>query len=115
MSSQATTKNFWKVWSTFQWPEPTPVSFRCYYLDDGTVTLYSMEELPGNYIEVTQKEYVMAQMPAKVIDGKLTVIKPGVVIEKLCPSTAGTTCHSDDICVIQHTGTAWERKKYELN
>ena len=116
MSSQDTTDNFWQVWNNFVWPEPTPVSYRCYYLDDGTVNFYTMEDLPGNYIEVDQKTYVLAPMPARVVDGQLVIIKPKNIVKKLLPSTTGTQCHKNDVSVVvSNNGQFWDLKDYEIN
>jgi hypothetical protein len=116
MSSQETTDNFWQVWNSTVWPEPAPVSYRCYYLDDGTVDFYTMEDLPGNYIEVQQKIYVLAPMPAKVVNGELVIVKPKITIQKLSPSDTGVQCHVDDVSVVVDAdGQFWNYKEYEIN
>jgi hypothetical protein len=117
MSSQETTDNFWQVWASFVWPDPAPVSYRCYYQDDGTVDFYAMEHLPGNYIEVEQHVYVLAPMPARVIDGQLIILKPKTTVQKLKPATdQGTQCHCQDVSVVVNTnGTYWNYQTNEIN
>ena len=117
MSSQDTTDNFWQVWNNFVWPQPPAIFYRCYYLEDGTVDFYTMEDLPGNYIEVEQTVYVLAPKPARVINGKLEITKPTITVQKLAPSfNQGTLCHPQDVSVIvDKNGAHWELKTYEKN
>jgi len=117
MNTNETTENFWQVWNSFTWPEPAPVSYRCYYQDDGTVNFYTMEHLPGNYIEVEQQVYVLAPMPARVVDGRLEIIRPKTTVQKLKPTTGtGTRCHSKDVSVVVGTnGTYWNYQTNEIN
>lgn len=116
VSSQETTDNFWQVWNSFAWPEPAPVSYRCYYLDDGLVDFYTMEDLPGNYIEVDQQIYVLAPMPARVVNGRLEIIQPKTLVQKLAPGTQGTLCHQQDVSVVvNNNGTYWNYQQHEIN
>lgn len=116
MSSQETTDNFWQVWNSFTWPEPKTPSYRCYYLDDGYVDFYTMEDLPGNYIEVEQSVYVLAPKPAQVVDGALVITKPKLFVEKLSPANVGIQCHKHDVSVVvNNNGMYWDYQKYEIN
>jgi len=117
MSGQETTENFLQVWNSFTWPDPVPVSYRCYYQDDGTVDFYAMEDLPGNYIEVDQQTYVLAHKPARVVDGRLEIIKPKTTVQKLKPTTGtGTQCHLKDVSVVvDANGTYWNYQTNEIN
>ena len=116
MTTNKTTENFLEVWNNFKWPEIKPVTYRCYYLDDGSVNFYTMEDLPGNYIEVDQTVYVLAPMPAKVHNGKLVIIKRGTTVQKLTPSSQGTLCHKNNVAVIVNdNGTHWNYQTNELN
>ena len=101
MSDRETTDNFWKVFNGFHWPEARPVFYRCYYHDDGTPDFYTMEDLPGQWIEVTKEIYLMSPHHARVIDGKLKIFEPKKFISKLKPNQLhGTRCDPRDICVI---------------
>jgi hypothetical protein len=55
--SQETTDNFWQAIKEFHWPEPEPIFFRLYYKEDGSPIVYTMEDLPGNYIDVDRDTY----------------------------------------------------------
>jgi hypothetical protein len=114
MSSQETTDNFWQVWNSFKWPEPATPTYRCYYLENGDVDFYTMEDLPGNYIEVDQQSYVLAIKPARVVEGRLKITQPKITVQKLVPDTnQGTQCHHQDVSVIvDQQGTYW---KYQTN
>jgi hypothetical protein len=76
-----------------------------------------MEDLPGNYIEVDQKTYVQATKPARVIDGRLEIVKPKITVQKLKPATdQGTLCHPQDVAVIvDQNGTYWNYQTNEIN
>jgi hypothetical protein len=116
MSDQETTDNFWQVWNSFVWPEPTPITYRCYYLDNGDVDFYTMEDLPGNYIEVDQQSYVLAIKPARVVEGRLIIIKPKKTVQKLLPADHGTLCHRDDVSiVVANNGTYWNYQQHEID
>jgi hypothetical protein len=117
--SQETTDNFWTAWNSMTWSDPVPPSYRCYYLDDGTVDFYTMEHLPGNYIEVTQQQYVLAKKPARVINGQLIVLTPTHSVTKLVPNQIiGTSCHKNDVSVVVSADckhTKWALKQNEIN
>jgi hypothetical protein len=92
-----TEQEFWAI--LLDTPEPQPIFYRAYYNSEGWVECYSMEDRPGNYIDVDQPTYV-ASPYARVINGKLTVIKPTGSIAKLMPSSVGTPCNPQDVCVV---------------
>jgi hypothetical protein len=50
---------------------PPPAEYRAYYREDGSIITYTMQDLPGNYIKVTQDEYAQGRHDARVIDGEL--------------------------------------------
>jgi hypothetical protein len=97
--SELTEKEFWSALKSI--PTPAPVFYRLYYNDDGTPIIYSMEKLPGNYIEVDQQTYVLSAFNVRVVDGKLVYIKPIITVKKLQPNTVtGIACAPHDVCVI---------------
>jgi hypothetical protein len=81
--------------------------------------MYTMEQLPGNYITVDQETYVLAPFNVKVVDGKIVHIKPVVVVKKLQPSgSKGTACDSRDVCVVvmpDQPHTKWKMVNNEIN
>jgi hypothetical protein len=100
--SELTEQEFWEILHNV--PEPVPISYRLYHNDDGTPIIYSMEQLPGNYIEVDQKTYVLAPFNVRVVDSRLTYIKPVVTVKKLQPNKLnGTACDPGDVCVVVNT------------
>jgi hypothetical protein len=112
-----TEEEFWSILRDI--PEPKPVFYRLYYNDDGSPIIYSMEELSGNYIEVDQLTYASAPFNVKVINGKLTYIKPVVTVKKLQPNDSnGTACDPRDVCVVVDTDQTyikWTMVNNELN
>jgi hypothetical protein len=101
-----TTENFWAAWAIPLEP-PSPIFYRLYYDDDGYLLFYSMEDVPGNYIEIDQKTYAESSPRVRVVNGELKHIKTNVVT-KLVPSTKGQACHPTDVCVISNS----EQKQY---
>jgi hypothetical protein len=113
-----TTKNFWEVWNNFEWPEPIPVFFRLYYNEDGTPRFYSMEDLPGEYVEVDAEAYAIASFNVRVVDQKLVHIQQRTLIHKLKPADVGTVCDPRDVCVIvdqTQPNTKWKVTKNEIS
>jgi hypothetical protein len=112
-----TEEDFWKILQAI--PEPKQVFYRLYYNDDGSPIIYSMEHLPGNYIEVDQSTYVLAPFNVRVINGKLVYIKPVITVKKLQPNNLnGTACDPRDICVIVDTTqphVKWTIANNEIN
>jgi hypothetical protein len=97
--SNMTEEEFWQILQAI--PEPTPIFYRLYYSNDGAPIIYSMEELPGNYIDVDQKTYVLAPFNVRVLDNQLTYIKPTITVKKLQPNKVnGTACDSQDVCIV---------------
>ena len=115
--SDMTEEEFWAILKDI--PEPKPIFYRLYYNDDGSPIIYSMEVLPGNYIEVDPSTYALAPFNVKVINDKLTYIKPAITVKKLQPNDRnGTTCDPRDICVVvdtDQTHTKWTMVNNELN
>jgi hypothetical protein len=109
-----TEQEFWAI--LLDVPEPRPIFYRAYYNSDGWVECYTMEDLPGKYVDVDQPTYV-ASPYARVIDGKLTIIKTASVTTKLVPGTNGTSCDPRDVCVVTNAQKTvkWSLKHNETN
>jgi len=96
-----TTENFLKVMSEFEWPDPVPVTYRLYYNEDGSPKCYTMELLPGKYVEVDRELYLTCPWNVRIVDEKLHIVPSAVTVKKLQPnSTNGLACHPQDICVV---------------
>lgn len=95
-------------------PEPKAVSWRLYYDAEGRPITYSMEALPGNYIEVDAATYQRGPLNVRVIDGELKYIKQSWS-QKLVPGDVGTACHPSDVAIVVDREPAqhWSRKLYE--
>ena len=97
-------------------PEPKPIFYRLYYQDDGSFLCYSMEDLPGKYIEIDLATYQLYQSNVCVVDGKLVVIPKTTTIKKLQPSEHGTPCDPLDVCLVVDSNAPhinWSLKHHE--
>jgi hypothetical protein len=109
-------EDFWSILQDI--PETKQIFYRLYYNNDGSPIIYSMEALPGNYIEVDQSIYVLAPFNVKVSNGKLVYIKPVVTVKKLQPDIDGTACDPQDVCIvvnIDQPHIKWTTVSNELN
>lgn len=100
----------------FEWPEPQPVIYRLYYQDDGTPICYSMEDQPGNYIDVDPMTFAKASMNVRVVNGKIKDLSRVTSTTKLVPSENGTACHVNDVTIVvdpTEPHTKWSNKNYE--
>ena len=113
--SEMTPEEFWAILHAPV--EIKPIFFRLYHDADGDPICYSMEDLPGNYIEITLEEYHLSSPTVRVVDGKLKEIKLAGLVKKLIPSDHGTLCDPRDICVVTDSqpNTKWSIKTYETN
>jgi len=115
--SPMTPEEFWSVLHNM--PLSPPVFYRLYYSDDGAPIMYSMEDGPGNYIDVDPQTYAIAPFNVRVVDNKLTYIRPKTAIKKLQPAIAdGIACDLRDVCVVVDTGqphTKWTMVNNEIN
>ena len=110
-----TTENFWKAWAE-PVAEPVPVFFRLYYDEHGHPVAYSMEHLPGNYIDIDAETYKCSSLHVRVIDGKLVHVTPKKTVTKLVPGQSGTPCLPDNISIVvdpQQPHTKWSLKSHE--
>jgi hypothetical protein len=119
MGAKETTENFWEVWNNYVWPEPKPASYRLYYKEDGSPDFYTMEDLPGTWIEVPQQIYILSPGNVRVSNGVLKFLPTTECFQKLRPSTegTGTRCDPRDICMVVDNdcpGTHWKLEENEI-
>jgi hypothetical protein len=93
--------------------------FRLYYDDKGKVLFYSCEKPEGNYIVVDATTYAIGRPDLRVIDGKVSVAAPSLVVSKLMPNEEGVTCTEEDVSVVvdnNYKGKTinWKLNTYEL-
>lgn len=110
-----TEKNFWESWAQ---PVAVPalIFFRLYYNNDGSPICYSMEDLPGNYIDIDAATYQLSPRQVKVVNGALTNIAPKKLLTKLVPGIIGTPCSPDNVSIVttqQQQHTKWRLKTHE--
>jgi len=91
-----TEQEFWDALAPLP-PGGLPV-YRLYYDDQGYPLFYSMEEIPGNYIDIDLETWHSANI-ARVVDGKI-IRNTGVAVPKLIPKDIGTACHPNDITIV---------------
>ena len=108
-------KEFWAALVPL--PAPPPPIYRLYYDELGNPLFYSMEDVPGNYIDMDQDSYFNTPSNIKVINGKLVILKTSVV-HKLKPGETGIACNPRDICVVvdeSRPHTKWSLKTNETS
>jgi hypothetical protein len=109
---------FLEFWKTYQWPESKPVFYRLYHNNDGDPVVYSQEDLPGQYIEVTAEQYFEHSYRVRVVDGKLIKQQPNcITTKKLIPGKTGTACHPASVAVVttDNPNKKWKLKIYDNN
>jgi len=97
-------------------PSATPIFYRLYHDAMGHPLFYSMEDMPGTYIEIDRAEYEKNNMQVKIVDGKLIEINTKTM-SKLTPSEFGTPCDPRDVAVITNKipNVKWSKKFHEIN
>lgn len=115
MSNQdsMTEDEFWAILAAA--PEPQPIFYRLYHDEQGQPLFYTMEDVPGTYIEITQEQHAAGAFNVRVENGKLITIT-WVTTEKLEPTDTGTACHPDNVAIVvsqQQTHQCWSKQTYE--
>lgn len=87
-----------KILSEMQKPT-SPLLYRLYHDDDGWPLFYTMEDLPGLYIDIDPKTFAESSSHVRVLDGKLIKFKSGGAY-RLRPDEQGTPCDPRDVCVV---------------
>lgn len=106
-----TPDEFWDI--LHHAPMPQPVFYRLYHDESGMLLFYSMDDLPGTYIDIDAETYAASSPNVCVRNGKL--VKPTwKTTSKLVPSDLGTMCHPDDVTiVVKQNGEYWSKQTYE--
>lgn len=99
-------EEFWDILTAV--PEPKPIFYRLYHDENGLPLFYSMEDLPGLFIEIDQATYAQNASNVRVVDGQLKHVKVKIV-SRLIPSADGTPCDPRDITVVVDTGKPNQR------
>ena len=105
-------EEFWAILHAM--PEPRSIFWRLYHNEAGEPITYSMEDLPGTYIDVDAETYARAPMNVRVRDGQLIELKSAV--RRLAPTDTGTACHPDNVAIVvpeTEPYQRWSMKTYE--
>ena len=111
-----TPDEFWAI--LHKMPEPEPVFYRLYHNEDGAPIHYTMEDLPGTYIDVNPETFAIASMNVRVQDGKLIQLANKTITKKIVPGDTGTPCHPDNVAIVVtelEPHQRWKLKTYETN
>ena len=107
-----TPDEFWQILHDTQ--PPADIFYRLYHDESGRPVCYSMEDLPGNYIDIDQETYTRSSRWVRVRDGKLEDWKPWLRSAKLIPGSAGTLCMIQDVMLVSDQGTQrWSMKAHD--
>lgn len=109
-----TTENFLQAINAWQQtaPESQAVTYRLYYDENGQPICYSMEELDGNYVEITAEQFARSDAHVVVREGKIHA-QPLPLPAHLVPAESGTACVSDDVSIVataQQPHVKWSLK-----
>lgn len=107
-------EEFWAILHAM--PEPKPVFFRLYYNEEGMPITYTMEDLPGTYIDIDAETYARAPLNVRILNERLIELKR--TVQKLVPSDTGTPCHPKNVAIVvpeSESHQRWSVKTYETN
>lgn len=96
-------------------PDPAPVSFRLYHDHQGNLLFYSMEDLPGNYVEISAEMFALSPSLVRVKNGTVVAI-PWAVPTKLVPANTGTACDPYSVMLVvadDQPNQRWMTKQYD--
>jgi hypothetical protein len=108
-----TEHEFWAALASM--PEPKPVFFRLYH-QNGVPMFYSMEDLPGTYIDIDAETFARSSSQVRVRNGQIVSTATHCLTRKLVPAEHGVACDPRDVCVVvnaEHSHTNWTIKTYE--
>ena len=108
------TDEFWSILHAM--PEPEPVFYRLYH-QDSVPLFYSMEDLPGTYIEIDAETFSKSPMHVRVRDGRLVESIWRTTV-KLVPGDTGTACYPDNVAIVvaeTEPHQRWSKQTYETN
>jgi hypothetical protein len=96
-------------------PEPQPVFYRLYHNEAGVPLFYSMEDVPGTYIEINAEAFAQSATKIRVRGGKIVELT-WTTTARLEHSDTGTPCDPRDVSVVVSTDQphqCWSKQTYE--
>lgn len=96
-------------------PDQPPVSFRLYHDDQGNLLFYSMETLPGNYVEISAEMFALSPSLVRVRDGQVEPI-PWARPTKLIPADTGIACDPYSVVLVvgdDQPNQRWMTKQHD--
>lgn len=110
--------NWEELLSIYQTVTPAaPVFYRLYHDAQGVPLFYSMEDVPGTYIEIDQATYNRGASNIRVRDGRIIELTWRTTA-RLEPGDTGTPCHPQDVAVVvdqKQSHQCWSKQTYETN
>lgn len=109
-----TESEFIDIWRNIA--PPRPVTYRLYHDQAGKLLFYSMEDLPGNWVEIDQDMFARSPSRVRVIDGRVHELQWRQSV-KITPSQSGTPCHVQDVTIVHDHPEAqcWSVTAYDQN
>ena len=85
------------VWDA---PKPIVLEFRLYYKEDGSVDFYTCDKPEGKHIIIDALAFAEARPDIKVVNRRITRIRPHAIVQKLKPSSIGQLTSITDMSII---------------
>lgn len=100
------------IWESQKVEKP---EFRLYYDDKGYVTVYTCEDIEGNYIVIDALTFAESRPDVRVVDGKIIKNHSGSVVSRLYKDVEGVLTESEDVSIITDIpGQYWKLKTSHL-
>jgi hypothetical protein len=104
----------------FEAPKIVPPEFRLYYDElTGKVLFYTCDKPEGSFITIDRQTFAEARQDIRIINGKISRVRPHQIIAKLMPDVEGTKCALEDISIVLSAkdkikSQNWKLHVYEL-
>lgn len=89
------------------------MTFKIYYDDTGTPTMYTREEHTGDFIEVDAETFALCRFDIKIVNGEIVQPDNSRKFHKMEESDIGTEVLKEDISIIAPEKTKRKTKKME--
>lgn len=99
-------------------PGPQPVFYRLYHDESGVPLFYSMEDVPGTYIEIDQATFNRGAANVRVRNGQLVELTWKTTARLEQTDDVGTPCHPQDVTIVVNVDQphqCWSKQTYEQN